>query len=456
MTDDNTSESFGHTDSGNATRLIDNFGEDLRYCHQWGKWLVWDGMRFKPDEADAITRKAMAANKIFADIAEEFIEDYERAVEIRKWARTSESSAKLDAAIKVAKSDPRVVVSPDDLDSNPWALNVRNGTVNLRTGLLERHDRKALQTKLAEVNFAENARAPKWEQFLKVVTKGNKELESFLQQLVGYSLTGSVEQEIFMLLLGDGQNGKSKFVETIRFVLGDYAQQADFSSFLASDSDRVRNDIARMKGARFISASEPNQGRNLDESLMKQLTGGDRITARYLHREFFEFDPTRKLWLVANHMPGIEGTDDGIWRRIVVLPFSVTIPESERDTKLLGKLVAESSGILNWAIQGCLDWQRNGLVVPDIVRGAIGGYRAEMDSMQRFIVEMCETDPKAEVLVSDLYSAYHSWAEAESLRPKTTKQFATSLKAKGFPSARGTGGVRMRQGLSLVTEPALV
>jgi len=268
--------------------------------------------------------------------------------------------------------------------------------------------------------------------FLDRVFAGNESMILFLQRAVGYSLTGSTVEQCLFLLYGAGANGKSTFLEIIRALLSDYAQQADFSTFLVKRNDGVRNDLARMRGIRFVSAVEGDSGRTFSESVLKQLTGGDRVATRFLFQEYFEFQPQLKLFLATNHLPAISGTDEAIWRRIKLIPFLVTIPENERDPNLRNRLLEELPEILRWAVAGCQMWQREGLNFPREVYEATQEYREETDNVGRFLTDCCIVNPRGRALLSSVSSAYTSWcvANCEDILPR--REFNQELLRRGY------------------------
>jgi putative DNA primase/helicase len=274
------------------------------------------------------------------------------------------------------------------------------------------------------------------------------ELVRFVQKAVGYSLTGSTEEQCLFMLYGTGANGKSTLLQTVSGLLGDYARQTRTETLLVQRGDGVRNDLARLQGARFVSAVEVEGGRRLAEALVKQLTGGDRIAARFLYGEHFEFRPAFKLWLAVNHRPSVQGTDHAIWRRIRLLPFTVTIPEAEQDKRLMEKLQAELPGILRWAVEGCLVWQQEGLKPPKAVQQAIGEYRAEMDVLAAFIEQCCTLGPQQKVGTSTLYAEYGAWCTEMGETAMTQKALAGTLKERGCTSGR-TKAERFWSGIAL-------
>ena len=436
------------TDLGNARRLVFERGRDLRYCPAFKKWLAWDGQRFAIDETDQVMRDAKkVASGLFHAALD--IEDQDRRKSEMSHAMKSESAARIKAMVELAKSEIEMVVGPSDLDSDRWKLNVANGVVDLKSGRLGPSDRKQLHTKVVDVEYDSNAVARIWDGFLDTITGGDNDLAKFLQRAVGYSLTGDTREQALFLLHGSGSNGKTTFLEAVRTITGDYAAQADFTSFLKQDNDRVRNDIARLRGARFVSAVEPDAGQRLDESVVKQLTGGDRISARFLYGEFFEFNPEFKIWLAANHLPEVHGSDDGIWRRLVAVPFTVKIPFSKLDRDLGRKLQEESPGILAWAVRGCLEWQRIGLDKPKRVLDSSDEYRQVMDPVATFSKDMCDTGPGYRCSFNELKVAYADWAEDEGHRPMNARQFGQRLTELGFTGTRGAKGIAMRQDINI-------
>jgi putative DNA primase/helicase len=419
------------TDLGNVERLIDQYGQDIRYCGARGQWIIWDGQRWLLDETGHVCRFAkLTARSILLEAAA--VEEETERKRLTKWEEQSESESRLNAMVNMARTEKEVAVSPGDFDCHPYLLNVANGTVDLRTGELRPHRREDLHMRLAPVAYKPKAPCPQWLAFLARITNQDEDLIGFMRRAVGYSLTGDTSEQCFFLLHGSGANGKSTFIEVLRALLGDYARQADASTFLHKDYDNVRNDLARLAGVRFVSAVEVAEGRRLAEVLVKQITGGDTITARFLYREHFEFDPTFKVWLAANHKPEIRGTDYAVWRRIRLVPFAVTIPKEEQDKRLLQKLKAELPGILAWAVQGCLEWQREGLCEPGEVQAATAAYQEEMDPLGSFLTECCTLSPRVQTPASDLFDTYTKWCQENGEEAMTQTAFGRRLGDRGF------------------------
>lgn len=436
------------TDLGNARRFVAQHGADVRYVAEWG-WMIWDGRRWTLDRTGAVMRKAKATVLAIADEVQE-AGDEKAAEKIRSWARASEGRSRLEALIALAQSELGIPAQPEAFDAHDWLLTCRNGTLDLRTGQLQPHDRGHLLTRLVDTDYDPDATCPTWTAFLSQVMAGSEALASYLQRAVGYALTGSTGEQAMFLLYGTGANGKSTFLEALRDLFGDYGRQTDPATFLARQhSDRIPNDIARLAGARFVSAIEVDEGRRLSEVLVKQVISGDTLTARFLNREFFEFRARFKLFLAANHKPVIRGTDEGIWRRIRLIPFTVTIPRAERDKTLPERLRAELPGILAWAVRGCVEWQAHGLIDPPEVLAATETYRVDMDVVGAFIADCCVVAPHVRADCGALYAAYTKWCEEGGEFALSQRRFAQQLEERGFPRLRGAQGRWYRQGIGL-------
>jgi putative DNA primase/helicase len=438
------------SDLGNAQRVIARHGHELRYCHPWGKWLVYDGRRWRPDETGEVMRRAIDTVKAMAADALELEDDRRRAV--LKHALKSEGESRLRAMVTLAQSLDGIPVVPDELDADPWALNLLNGTLDLRTLELRQHAPADLVTKLAPVAHDSEAKAPGWRTFLERIFADDVELGRFVQRLIGYSLTGTTGAQLLPICFGSGANGKSTFLEALRRLLGDYAHQAPSDLLMHRDRGRggATPDLADLQGRRFVSAVETGEGRRLDEPLVKHLTGGDAINARKLYGQPFTFQPTHTLWLATNHRPEIRGSDAAIWRRVQLVPFNVTIPRAEQDPDLLDKLTEEAAGILTWALIGCARWQTNGLQPPRAVEDATSDYREEMDVLGAFIGDCCIVAERERARAGDLYARFGYWATANGEREvPAQKAFGMRLRERGFTDSRGAKGVRYWNGIGL-------
>lgn len=436
---------FNLTDVGNAERLVERHAADLRYCYPLGQWLCFDGQRWRGDDAGEVERRSKET--VRAMLREAAPEEGSTDKDLARHALASESRARIEAMIALARSEPGVPVRPEELDPDQWLLNVENGTIDLRTGELRKHRREDLITKLAPVEYDPAAEAPSWEVCLERWLP-SEELRRFVQKVVGYSLTGDVSEQILAFLHGTGANGKSTLINALMEALGEYAMQAA-PELLTVKASAHPTELADLKGARFVASVEVEDGRHLAESLVKQMTGGDRIKARYMRADFFEFTPTHTVFLAANHRPEVRGTDLGIWRRIKMVPFDVTIPKEERDPALPAKLRAELSGILRWAVEGCLLWQSEGLGEPEEVKAATAEYKAEMDVLAGFIEERCVTGPGAWAKFADLYAEYEKWAQESGEIAEKKRTFGSRLKERGFSPANGAGNVAIRRGIAL-------
>lgn len=435
------------TDMGNADRLISLFGDEILFCYPWNTWLVWNGKRWQRDETGEIDRKAEATvRSIYAEAAQE--PDRERRFEIVKHAKQSESASKIKAMIDRAKNRRPAV--PDQLDCDTFLFNVQNGTIDLRTGELREHNKNDLITKISPAKFNADStsssleefnlerEAPLWDKFLRRVTNDDPELMSFLQRAAGYALTGDTSEHCLFFLHGDGRNGKSVFLNTLEYVLGDYGSVARPDVLMAKRyGDGIPNEIAALTGVRYVSTTETGSGKRFAEAMLKQYTGGDTISARFLHAEFFTFKPQFKIFLASNHKPVIRGQDVAIWERIYLIPFTAYIPPEERDKRLGEKLKNEADGILRWAVEGCLMWQRDGLNPPDIVRAATEEYRQEMDVLGEFIEDRCIIKDDARVNNADLWNAYMDWCEENKERyPLSRRDFKKELERRGLEQKR--------------------
>jgi putative DNA primase/helicase len=333
-------------------------------------------------------------------------------------------------------------------------LNLTNGTLDLKANKLLPHSKDHYITKLAPVAYDPDAQCPQFEQFLYRIMAGKAEKICFLKRAVGYSLTGNTGEQCLFFLWGSGANGKSTFLTTLQNVLGDYASQTPFSTFTAKKQESVRNDIARMKGARLVCAIETNDRVRMDEALIKQLTGGDKVAARFLHQEFFEFTPEFKIFLAANYKPTIYGQDTAVWRRIRLIPFTVEIPEDEQDPNLAEKLLGEKSGIFNWALEGYLEWETERLQPPDEVIDATAEYKTEMDILKDFMDDQVEQDPEARTPQKDVYNQYVGWCTENNEKKIGRNTFNRNLEAKGF-IRKPYSGVKHWYGIALKTTPNL-
>jgi P4 family phage/plasmid primase-like protien len=423
---------LGCTDYGNAQRLVRKHGANLRYCYEFNQWLAWTGTHWSFDQAVAERLAKDTVLGIYAEISEHADSD-DRDL-LHRHAVQSEQVSRITAMLALARSEPGIAIGPDELDRDTWLLNCRNGTIDLRTGTLLPHRQTDLISRCLNLDYDIEATCPHWESFLDRIMDGNRDLVTFIQRAVGYTITGSTSERCLFILHGVGKNGKTVFLEGMRLLLGDgYTARTPTQTLLSKKGDTIPNDIARLRGVRLVTASETGDGNRLDEALVKDLSGGDRIVARFMRGEWFEFTPRFKIYLSSNYKPRVSGTDDAIWDRLKLVPFLVRIPEEERRPmdQILGEFQQELSGICNWAVRGCLDWQRYGLGEPPEVRIATAGYRDEMDVLQDFLAECCTLDPCARVASQELYTEYKRWATDAGERALSQKRFSQWMEHRG-------------------------
>lgn len=439
---------YDMTDTGNAHRLSDKFGSIIHYSYNRKKWYYWDGKLWRIDDSGEIKK---LADIICEDIKKEAMQeqDEKTQADMLKWAvRTSSSSGK-EAMIKECQHLDGIPASPDEFDSYGDYINCQNGIVNLRNGELLPHDSNFMMSKICYSEYDVTKKEPKlWLSFLDDITGGNKELQDYLQRCVGYSLTGSTAEQCAYFLYGMGNNGKSTFLDTIAELFGGYASNVQPETIMMKrySEGGALSDIARLKSARFVTSEEPTEGVRLNEGLIKQLTGGSRITCRFLYGEEFEYTPEFKIWIATNHKPIIRGTDLGIWRRIKMIPFEVTIPKEKVDKNLKYKLRKEFPQILAWAVQGCIKWRENGLTDPIAITEAVKEYKNEMDLLAGFIDEHIEIDYGAynKVYASELFREYSKWAKENNEYEMSSKKFFSEISKKLPEKARDNKGVFFR------------
>lgn len=430
------------TDYGNAERLVIQHGENLRFITKARKWMVWDGQRWVIDE-DGVSIMRMAkqvVRSIYKEAAD--ADDADRRKALSQWGKLSEGSARLAALIGLAWSEPGIPIKPDELDANPLLLGVTNGVIDLRSGELVKPRRKDYITRSSLAEYQPGANCPVWLKFLDRIFGGDAALISFMQRAVGYSLTGNASEQCFFFLYGTGANGKSTFLKVLEKLLGNYATSSPPETFMQRKQGAATNDIARLHNVRVTTAIETEDGQHMAESLIKQLTGQDRISGRFLFAEFFDFEPVFKLWLAANHLPVIKGTDHAIWRRIKRVPFTVCIPDAEKDKALPEKLLAELPGILNWALEGCRAWQESGLAEPEAVTQATADYRRDMDVLQQFFDECCVIDHSAAAGSAELYATYKNWTSTNTGWAMSQTKLGRVLEERGFTKQRSKTGQR--------------
>ena len=411
--------------------------EDWRHVALWGAWLTWTGSRW---EREGTLRAFDLARRICRIAAN-------RANSTKVRAKLSQAST-VAAVERLARADRRHATTTEVWDRDPWLLNTPAGVVDLRSGAIAPHDRALHMTKLTTASVAGDC--PTWLTFLAQVTGGDAELQAYLRRVVGYCLTGVTTEHALFFLYGTGANGKSVFANTLTAILGDYATVAPMDMFMATTGERHPTDMAGLRGARIVTSIETEQGSRWAESKLKALTGGDRITARFMRQDFFEFTPQFKLLVAGNHKPAIRNVDEAMRRRLHMVPFTITIPPAQRDKRLPERLLAERDGILAWALQGCLEWQRSGLRAPSTVLAATDEYFEAEDALGRWIGERAERVPSHVETTAALFASWKLWAEANGEYVGSVRRFSENLQQRGFERNReGEAGTRCFVGIRL-------
>jgi putative DNA primase/helicase len=426
------------TDVGNAKRFAKRHGDKIRYVHLWQKWLVWDGKRWRIDDSGEVER--LVKETIRAMFVEAAALSGKEREELLKHAMKSEHEQRVKAMIALAKSESGIPAHPDQLDRHPFLLNTTTGTINLQTGELQPHRKDDLITKLARVEYRPDARAPIFTRFIVQIMRGQRKMVRYLQRIFGYGLTGSTREQVFFVFFGTGANGKSTLLNIILEMLGlDYALDTPADTFTVKQfGDGIPNDLARLKGARLVTATEL-EGRKLDEPKLKRMTGQDPITARFMRAEFFQFTAEFKLIFACNQMPMIDGVGYAMWRRIRLIRFDVEVQKPDKD--LPEKLRRELPGILAWCVRGCMAWQKFGIGTPDTVVTATAAFRAESDAVGRFITECTTTVEGAKLGATEIYAAYARWCKQAAETLLSQHKFGRKLRERGLQKDRGEGGV---------------
>ena len=434
-------ESVWGTEDALALAFTRRYHRDWRYVAGWGRWLVWDGNRWR-------TEDTLAATDLIRSVC--------RHAAVRadnpKVAAKLASSSTVGGVERLARADRRHAATTEEWDADPWLLNTPGGVVDLKTGRQRPHDRADRMTKITTATPGGDC--PTWRRFLDEVTGGDVELQAYLQRMVGYALTGSTQEHALFFLYGTGANGKSVFVNTLATILGDYATNAPMDTFMETRTDRHPTDMAGLRGARFVAAIETEQGRRWAESKLKNLTGGDKISARFMRQDFFEFFPQFKLFVAGNHKPAIRNIDEAMKRRLHLIPFTITVPPERRDKHLQQKLLAERDGILAWAVQGCLDWQRHGrLDPPQRVVEATEEYFEAEDALGRWLDERCVREANAKSLTAELFNDWKQWADSAGEFVGSQRRFSDLLITRGLEKWRNSVGVRGFRGVGLKDPP---
>lgn len=411
-----------YSDEGLASRFIEQFAGQAKHVAAWGKWLFWDGKRWEIDEV----LRALDESRRLCRIASAEVDEMH--------ANAIASADKISSVLKLARSDKRIGVMVETLDPDFWVLNTPSGIIDLRTSNLTDHNPDACCTKITAVG--PGGECPRWRQFLCEITGGDAELEAFLQRVAGYCLTGDTRDHAIFFCYGTGANGKGVFLNTLSKILRDYATTAPMETFTVSQVEQHPTELAGLRGARLVTAQETEQGHRWAEAKIKRLTGGDPIKARFMMQDFFEYTPQFKLLIAGNHRPSLRNVDEALRRRFHMIPFTVTIPEDQRDRELAEKLVPEWPGILLWMIEGCLDWQRVGLDPPAAVRTATNDYLSAEDALNLWIDECCDVGPYEHDTLSALFVSWQKWAERAGEYVGSRKKLAQALQDRGYSQHR--------------------
>lgn len=459
---------YDKSDMDLANIFISRHQNDIRALHNFfagdrlstfSKWLIYDGKRWAVDNKGNIfefVRKTV--KKLLSEAAK--CSDRKLAGKIEDCAAILKNMSKQKSMLYQAATNALISVESKEMDRDIFLFNCLNCTLSLSDGniTLQKHDRNNNISKLALVSYDPDAHCTRWDDFIKRVCMGKTDLIAFIKRAVGLSLTGDVSEQSFFFVFGPGGNGKSVFFKVLMTLFNDYAQKAPSAMLAQQRYMSVPNDVARLQGTRFVVASELDDSMVFDEAKIKDLTGGDAIVARFFRQEYFEFEPRFKLWLYGNHKPVIKGNDVGIWRRIHLIPFTATFSEKEKISfgKLVSELLKESSGILNWALDGYKDYVQNGLAVPSTVSQATITYKNEQDVIGRFLKEKCVIGVTANCAAKDMYKNYSKWCQENGEQPLSQRKFNSKLRDMGFVTKAGTNNKTEWIGIGLINDEVTV
>ena len=430
------------TDMGNASRFAYLYGSDLRYVRSWNRWLVWNGSRWIVDPVNEVETRCKATIRAIrmegTNAASPALAD-----QTFKWALQSQGISHLLAVKTLGQTEEPIAAPADVWDINPLLINCKNGTYDLESDSFRPHSKDDYCTKMSLITYDADATCPLWERFLHQIMEGDPDKISYLQRVFGYAMTGLTDEQVMFIFIGVGKNGKSTLVETVQHILGSYAKvgASDLLTTAKIGESKHPAAIADLQGSRLVACQETDKGTYLAEGQVKTLTGEKRIKARFMGKDWFEFPVTHKIFLSANHRPVVRGSDEGIWRRLQVLPFNHVVPVEERDRNMGFKLMREASGIFNWMLKGYREWAKQGLNPPSDVTAAVKDYRDSMDVLSDFITEMCEVGPKKKVLLADIYDAYSGYTSLQNDRPVSNRKLKEMLEERRFMSKRGEKGM---------------
>ena len=435
---DNSDNTVWGTEDALAVNFTRRYHSDWRYVANWGKWLMWDGQRWRTEETLAAT-----------DLIRHVCRHAAIQAESPKVATKLAASSTVGGVERLARTDRRHAATADEWDADSWIINTPGGVVDLSTGDMRPHDRSDRMTKIAAATVDKQATCPAWMQFLRQVTGNDDAIIAYLQRMFGYCMTGATSEHALFFLYGTGANGKSVFVNTLFTLMGDYAANAPMDTFMESRGDRHPTDLAGLRGARFVGATETEQGRRWNESKIKEITGGDRVSARFMRQDFFTFVPQFKLVIAGNHKPAIRNIDEAMKRRLHLIPFTITVPPEKRDRQLPNKLLAEANGIFTWGVQGCLEWQSQGLNPPQSIIDATDEYFEAEDALGQWMTERCYISSAARSATSELFADWKDWAEKHGEFVGSVKRFSETLISRRFARWRNSKGAMGFQGISL-------
>jgi putative DNA primase/helicase len=438
-------EAFKCTDTGNAERFAVQQRDRARYVGAWRQWLIWDGKRWRPDDTCTIDLLAKETARSIDDEVARETDDEERK-KLRTHAAKTESRFGRESMVALARAE--LAISHEELDRDPWLFNVNNGTIDLRTGKLHPHRREDMITRVADITYDASATCPTFVAFITKALKNDPELINYVQKAVGYSLTGNVHEKCFFFMHGPTDTGKTTFGEILLKICGPYAKVTGPDLLMARDQEQHLTWIADLQGARLAICQEVAEGKRWNERLLKHLTGGDAITANRMRKDPFTFDPSHALWIAGNYKPKMQESGDATWNRVRLLPFEVQIPKAEQDKTLKSKMFAELAGILGWAVEGCLKWQREGLTAPAAVMNATSSYREESDHITTFVEDRLVFGDESKVVKAELYEAYTLWCKQNREAPMSRNELQKRLLARDDVT-ESRKGQRMLLGIGL-------
>jgi putative DNA primase/helicase len=425
-----------------AYRLTQHYTGQLMHVHGLG-WYRWDGQRWAQDDRGEAKRAVL-------DVLRQALTESINDKDLREDVRKCESASGVNGVLDIAAALEPFAYTVNDLDPDPYLLNVTNGTVDLHTLQLKPHNPADRITKVTRAMFNPDAVSELWDKFL-TSSLPDADVRGFLQRYVGLALVGRVLEHVLALLTGIGRNGKGVFYGAVSNTLGDYAKAAEPNLFMHKDGGHPTGEMDLL-GVRWVVVSESDKGRRLAEATVKRLTGGDKIRARKMRQDFVEFDPSHTAALVTNHLPKVSGDDPALWARLRVVPFDVVIPVEERDKRLPEKLELEADAILAWALAGWAEYQKRGLDEPDAVLKATADYQTQSDTVARFVAERCQTGPAFNVRFRDLFEVFGRWVVDDGAEPMSKRAFGEALTAAGFPATRGSGNIPYRAGITVDLE----